>query len=219
LRGVAAPIKVIEKYVKLVDIDEEKLVGRKMRDQTKVLIILGHTDINNSVANKQIIANLREQLPCVELSSLSELYPDYRIDISTEQTKLLAADIIVLQFPVFWYNIPSLLQKWLEDVFQHGFSHGSTGDKLRGKKLIISFTTGAPEKDYHKNGVVEIANLFPNLLSTCKMCGMEYGGYVYTGGVSYQIRNSDKGLSLIMEKANRHTQELITLINQWENKR
>jgi len=184
--------------------------------ETKVLIVSGHTNINNSVANKHIIANLREQLSRAEFSILSELYPDYKIDISAEQAKLLAADIIVLQFPVFWYNIPSLLQKWLEDVFQHGFSHGSTGNKLLGKKLIISFTTGAPEKDYYKDGAVgfEITNFFPNLLATCKMCGMKYGGYVYTGGVSYQIRNSDKGLNLIMEKANKHAQRLITLINQ-----
>lgn len=35
------------------------------------------------------------------------------------------------------------MNKWMEDTFEHGWSHGSTGDKLKSKKLIASFTAGA----------------------------------------------------------------------------
>ena len=38
----------------------------------------------------------------------------------------------------------------MEETFVHGFSHGSTGDKLKDKKLIVSFTSGAPEEMYQK---------------------------------------------------------------------
>lgn len=39
------------------------------------------------------------------------------------------------------------MKQWLDEVFVHGFAHGSTA-KLGGKKLILSFTTGAPQALY-----------------------------------------------------------------------
>lgn len=104
-----------------------------------ILVVSGHTDLNNSVANKAILERLENKLPQAEFVYLDKLYSDFQIDVEAEQEKLLNADIIVLQFPIFWYAMPSLLSRWLEETFQHGFSHGSTGDKLKGKKLIASF--------------------------------------------------------------------------------
>lgn len=99
-----------------------------------ILVVSGHTDLNNSVANKNILNRLKEIIRNIEYDILSDLYPNYVIDIAKEQEKLLNADIIILQYPVFWYSMPSLLERWMEEVFQHGFSHGSTGDKLKKKK-------------------------------------------------------------------------------------
>ena len=117
-----------------------------------ILIISGHTDLAASVANRTILETLGERLPEAEIVKLDELYPDFKIDVENEQRRLLRADIIVLQFPVFWYSVPSILERWMEETFRHGFSHGSTGDKLKGKKLVLSFTTGAPEEMYSHDG-------------------------------------------------------------------
>lgn len=46
-----------------------------------ILIISGHTDLNNSVANKKILEELSKRLPNAEIDYLSTLYPDYRIDV------------------------------------------------------------------------------------------------------------------------------------------
>ncbi|WP_462111181.1 NAD(P)H-dependent oxidoreductase [Campylobacter concisus] len=89
-------------------------------------------------------------MPEAKFDILSELYKNYVIDVKAEQEKLVKADVIVLVYPFFWYGVPSLLQKWLEDVLVHGFFHGNKGDKLRGKKLVLSFTSGAPEELYKK---------------------------------------------------------------------
>lgn len=86
-----------------------------------ILIVSGYTDLNNSVANKKILEELNKYLPNAEIDYLSELYQDYRINVEIEQDKLLKADIIVLQYPLFWYSMPSLLEKWMEEVFKHGF--------------------------------------------------------------------------------------------------
>lgn len=134
------------------------------------------------------------------------MYPNYKIDVYKEQEKLLKADIIVLQYPVFWYSMPSLLEKWMEETFRHGFSHGSTGDKLRGKKMIVSLTTGAPEELYSN-----IDNFLNPIKASCKLCQMEYVGSIVTYGLSYQIRN-DKGKE-IEEKAANHADRLMEMIN------
>ena len=171
-----------------------------------ILIVSGHTDLNNSVANKKILQELSKRLPNAEIDYLSELYSDYKIDVEQEQNKLLKADIIVLQYPVFWYSMPSLLEKWMEETFKHGFSHGSTGDKLKGKKVIISLTTGAPEEVYEN-----IDDFLNPIKASCKLCQMEYVGSIVTYGVSYQIRN-EKGKE-IEEKAINHANRLIEMIN------
>lgn len=171
-----------------------------------ILIVSGHTDLNNSVANKKILQELSKRLPNAEIDYLSELYSDYKIDVEQEQNKLLKADIIVLQYPVFWYSMPSLLEKWMEETFKHGFSHGSTGDKLKGKKVIISLTTGAPEEVYEN-----IDEFLNPIKASCKLCQMEYVGSIVTYGVSYQIRN-EKGKE-IEEKAINHANRLIEMIN------
>lgn len=53
-----------------------------------ILIVSGHTNLDDSVANKEILYRLKELLPNAEFDLLSELYPDYKIDVEKEQEKL-----------------------------------------------------------------------------------------------------------------------------------
>ena len=181
-----------------------------------ILIVSGHTDLeNDSVANKQIIKDLTELLPDAEIDILSELYSDYKIDADSEQKKLEKADIIVLQFPLFWYGMPSIMNKWMEDTFKHGWSHGSKGNKLQNKKVIVSFTAGAPEEAYHKDGLMghEIEDYLPPIKSMCGLCGMEFVDYVFTGGVSYELRTSEDEITKIEQKAKKHSQNVVSIID------
>ena len=111
----------------------------------KTLILSGHPDLSTSVANKVILDELEKALPDAEIRKLDQLYPTAPIDVEAEQRALLEADLIVWQFPFWWYSLPWLMKKWLDEVFLHGFSHGSKA-KLGGKKLLVSFTTGPPQK-------------------------------------------------------------------------
>lgn len=115
-----------------------------------VLVISGHTDLNDSVANKTILEELEKSLESKEIRYLDKLYPDFKVDRAKEQELLVKSDIIMFVFPLFWFNAPSIIQRYLEEVFTHGFSHGSTGDKLKGKKVIVSITSGAEESAYIK---------------------------------------------------------------------
>lgn len=181
----------------------------------KVVVISGHTDLKSSVANKTILETLSQRLPAgSEIAKLDSLYPDFKIDAKVEQERLLKADIIVLQFPLFWYSAPSLLQRWMEETFQHGFSHGSKGDKLKGKKLVLSFTSGAPAEMYSRSGAMgyEIDDFLPCFKAACRLCQMEYAGYVYTGGVSYANRTTPELIEKQKETATEHANRLISLL-------
>lgn len=177
-----------------------------------VLVVSGHTNLDDSVANSTILEEIKRLIPNAEIDCLDKLYPDYRIDTKAEQKKLLWADVIVLQYPVFWYHFPSIMEKWMEESFAHGFSHGSTGDKLKGKKLVVSLTTGAPEELYHRDCIMgyEIEDFLPAIKATCNLCQMEFSGYIYTGGVSYQSRTDES--AQIKEKAFDHASRLAKLV-------
>lgn len=181
-----------------------------------ILIVSGHTDFENSVANKEIINTVKERMPEVEIDLLDELYPDFKINVETEQEKLLKADIIVLQFPVFWYSAPSILERWMEETFRHGFSHGSTGDKLKGKRLVLSFTTGAPAAMYHRDAAMgfEIDDFLACYKAMCRLTQMQYSGYVYTGGVSYGNRTTPELIEGQKAEARRHAERLMELISK-----
>ena len=181
----------------------------------KILVVSGHTDLqNNSFANKIILDRLSEIMPEAEYVYLDSEYPDWKFDVEKEQNSLRNAEVIVMQFPFFWYGVPSLMHKWMEEVFVHGFSHGSKGKALAGKKLIISFTSGAPEEMYKSGGIqgYPVDDFLIPLKQFAKACGMEWAGYIYSGGLSYASRHDDEKLRQMKEKASLHADRLRELI-------
>ena len=66
-----------------------------------LLIVSGHPYASQSVGNKRIIETLKEKYPYARFDDLAIHYPDYNIDIEQEKEKLLWADIIVVQSPLF----------------------------------------------------------------------------------------------------------------------
>ncbi len=68
-------------------------------------------------------------------------------DISAELDKLLAADVVIFNFPIFWCSVPAILKGWIDRVLVSGVCYGGLRfyDKggLSGKKAMLSFTLGA----------------------------------------------------------------------------
>lgn len=150
----------------------------------KSLIIFSHPKPEKSLANKTILTALSG---AAEVRTLIELYPEYRIDVRAEQEALLKADLIILQFPFYWYSVPAILKLWFDEVFEYGFAYGSSGDKLKGKKLLLSFTTGGPKEAYSKEGYnhYEIEELLTPLIQTANLAGMTFLPPLYTHSMVY----------------------------------
>ncbi len=161
---------------------------------TNVLIIVGHPNLaTTSVVNSVIVDELAQRLPAANIRKLYALHKGYEFDVAAEQQAVLDADVIVFQFPVHWYSMPALLQKWLDDVFVHGFAYGSTA-KIGGKKFLISFTAGAPEEIYRKEGPLghDVNEYLARFDATAKLCGLDYQGAMWLMGVSYVGRDDAK---------------------------
>ncbi len=43
--------------------------------------------------------------------------------VRAEQTRLLSADLLVVQFPLWWYGMPAILKGWFDRVFESGFAY------------------------------------------------------------------------------------------------
>lgn len=61
--------------------------------------------------------------------------------IADEQNKLLSSDLLVFQFPLWWWSFPSILKGWIDRVLSSGFAYGKDA-KLKPKKVMYSITTG-----------------------------------------------------------------------------
>jgi len=83
-------------------------------------------------------------------------------DVEAEQKKILAADAVILQFPLWWFGMPAILKGWIDRVYAYGFAYGykAAGNKfrygdgaLKGKRAMLSVMCGGPEQDYAPRGI------------------------------------------------------------------
>jgi NAD(P)H dehydrogenase (quinone) len=70
-------------------------------------------------------------------------------DVRREIDRLERADLVILQFPLWWHAQPAMLKGWFDRVFVSGGLYTSRmrydAGYFRGKRAICSLTTGAPE--------------------------------------------------------------------------
>ena len=86
-------------------------------------------------------------------------------DIAAEQDKLRWADVLILQFPLWWFSMPAILKGWVERVYAYGFAYGvgehsdrHWGDRygegtMAGKRAMLVVTTGGWESHYGARGI------------------------------------------------------------------
>jgi glutathione-regulated potassium-efflux system ancillary protein KefG len=116
------------------------------------------------------------KLPYFPVRDLYELYPDLTIDVLAEQVALAVSDIVVLQFPLYWYSVPALLKEWLDLVWVPGWAYGRDGRVLHGKTLACAFSAGGSSDAYGPEGTnrFTIAELIRPWEQTATLCGMRW---------------------------------------------
>lgn len=142
---------------------------------SSVIVYYAHPGHQHSVANRRMQDEIKTLSTVTQVDLYAE-YPRHNIHIDREQERLLQHDVVVLQFPLFWYSTPSLLKEWIDLVLEHGFAYGAGGDKLAGKRVIAAITTGASEADYSSTGRHQksIRAFLAPLEQTAILCQMQF---------------------------------------------
>ena len=177
---------------------------------SKVLLVVAHPNIEASIGNRTIMENFKALHPDAEIDELYKLYPNFKIDVKKEQEKLVKADVIVFQFPMYWYNAPALMRQWFESVLEHGFAYGSKGKALEGKKLLLSISTGAPLDAFKAGGFQNytIEDLTKGFHQLANLCSMKYEGYIATGSLTFFLKDKPEEMKKMQENLEKHAEQL-----------
>jgi NAD(P)H dehydrogenase (quinone) len=86
-------------------------------------------------------------------------------DVKAEIEKLLWADVLILQFPLWWFAMPAILKGWVDRVFAYGLAYGvgehndkHYGDRygegtFAGKRAMVITTAGGWAEHYSPRGI------------------------------------------------------------------
>ncbi|MDE1798531.1 MAG: NAD(P)H-dependent oxidoreductase [Candidatus Micrarchaeota archaeon] len=172
-----------------------------------ILVILAHPDLSkskNNAALKEAVAGL----PNVTVHELYKQYPDGKINVAHEQMLLQKADVVVLQFPFYWYSSPPLLKAWEDQVLAYGFAYG---DKylLEGKQLLVAITTYGPADAYQPGGFnnFTLDTLLTPFHQTANFCKMKFAPHFAINDVS----------KLTGEQLAAKASEYHKLLRDWKN--
>jgi len=78
-------------------------------------------------------------------------------DIQQELDKLLWADLLILNFPIFWFSAPAMLKGWIDRVLVSGVCYGGKRfydqGGLAGKKALVTVTLGGREHMFGEGAI------------------------------------------------------------------
>ncbi len=152
---------------------------------SKLLIYYAHPGNRHSHTNARMamLASTTEGITFVDLYAK---YPRFNIDADAEQALLQEHDVILFQFPLFWYSTPSIVKEWFDLVLEYGFAYGPEGNNLAGKRFMIAITTGGDASAYSPSGYQNfpLRTFLTPIEQTARLCNMEFcAPYVLHGSL------------------------------------
>lgn len=84
----------------------------------------------------------------------------FSADIDTELAKLQRCDLLILQFPLWWFSVPAIMKVkgWIDRVFVNGLVYGAGKrfDKggMRGRRAMLCITTGCTSEMVEPDGLL-----------------------------------------------------------------
>ena len=180
----------------------------------KVLVISGHPDLENSTANKAIIENLTKKMPEITVHRLDKAIKDGYFNIEKEQELLLQYDTYVLMSPFYWFSSAIFMKTWINDIFKDSFSH-LEGNKLKGKNVVFSITTGGPAEIYShdrflKHSVKEFIFFIIDIANYTELNTL---GFAISNDMVFASKvHGNEKIEEILKKAEKHADKIIELV-------
>ena len=141
----------------------------------RVLVLFAHPALEKSRLHRRMLAHVPAR-PELTLHDLYEEYPAFDVDVPREQALLAAHDVVVAQFPFYWYSTPALLKQWEDLVLEHGWAYGASGRALEGKRMLCVVTAGARAAAYARDGYnrLGIREFLAPVEATARLCRMRF---------------------------------------------
>ena len=112
--------------------------------------VVGEDDFLGERADLDFLSVATEQTKAFQTGTLAP-------EIVAEQEKLKRADLLILQFPIWWFGMPAIMKGWADRVFARGFAYiaGRKYDTgmFRGKTAMVAATTGTSADTYAPDGI------------------------------------------------------------------
>ena len=160
----------------------------------KLLVYYAHPGNKYSHANKAMVEAVKKVKDITIVDLLAE-YPRHNINVEREQERLVEHDVILFQFPLFWYSTPSIIKEWQDLVLEHGFAYGSEGTALTSKTMMLAITAAGPVEAYSTEGFQNfpLRTFLTPLEQTARHCHMTFAApYVLHSSLKAQ---SDGGIA------------------------
>lgn len=135
----------------------------------------------------------------------------FAADLQCEMAKLAQCDLLILNFPLWWFGLPAILKGWVDRVFAAGFAYGNgrwyDQGIFRGKRAMLLLTTGGPETAYSESGLQgEIGRiLFPIHHGILHYTGFDVLPPFVAFGATYK---SHDGKDRVLEECRQHLTSL-----------
>lgn len=143
----------------------------------KTLWNIFHPDLETSSRGNKIIAQIIQKNCDVTFIDHYKEYPDFNIDVAKQQKLLINHELIVFQFPFYWYSTPALMKQWMDKVLTYGFAYPpKEGKELHGKAMMCVITTGGPQFSYQSGEFnnFTLSELLRPLQQSAILCGMKW---------------------------------------------
>jgi len=157
-----------------------------------------------SVKNPDYLKQQMEEQYATETSSFAP-------DIAAELEKLDWCDVLIFQFPLWWFSLPAILKGWVDRVFAMGAVYGGgkwyDQGQFQGRRAMLSVTTGGGPGIYSPMGLNGDINqiLYPINHGILRFVGFDVLPPFIAYGVS---RAGDDGRSNYLDE---YRQRLLTL--------
>ncbi len=120
-------------------------------NKNRVLVLFAHPSQHSSKINVPLYS-AASKIDGVKTIDLYAEYPRFQINVEKEKKRLLRHNVIIFQFPLYWYSTPSILKEWQDLVLEYGFAYGPNGTALKGKLMLCALSAGGDEDAYSAMG-------------------------------------------------------------------
>ncbi|MBG9984495.1 NAD(P)H-dependent oxidoreductase [Aerococcaceae bacterium DSM 111022] len=113
----------------------------------KTLIIVAHPELGES-SSQQFLIESGEFWTEADYLDLNSLYETEEFDLVRERERILSYDRLFFQFPLYWYQAPAILKRWLDDMFTMDANGQAFLKAIRFKELGLIVSVGIKEDHF-----------------------------------------------------------------------